>query len=220
MSRFLIAVWSLESHVNPNLAVSTALRDAGHEVAFYAGPKAASEIEENGFLVFPFRALREDIATVQFAALLEEQRNARKLSQHFSLLLVGQLVPQIDDLNQIIDTWSPDVLITDMAMVAPFAILQDLRRVRVAVLSHVGYCMVPGPQGPVPGRALPPRDTLVARLRAQATTSVANFITRDVPKAIDATRRSYGLAATGLRITELHPRTELLLIPSVPELGL
>ncbi len=218
MSRFLLAVWSLESHVNPNLALAAALRDAGHQVAFYAGAKATPEIEQNGFQVFPFERLNEKIASAQFAALLEDQKNARKLSQHFSDLLVSQLDPQVEDLNAILDTWHPDVLVTDMAMVAPFAILHDLGRVRVAVLSHVGYCMLPGAQGPVPGRAMPPRLSRGSKLRAWAIQSAANFITREVPRAIDAARLRYGLKPTRRRVTEWHSRAGLLLIPSVQEL--
>jgi UDP:flavonoid glycosyltransferase YjiC (YdhE family) len=216
MSRFLLAVWSLESHVNPNLAVGSALRKAGHEVAFYAGPKATPEIGKNGFRVFPFQALREDLASPQFEALLESQGSARTLSRIFADLLISQLVPQVDDLNAIIENWRPDVLVTDMAMVAPFAILHDLGKVRVAVLSHVGYCMVPGAQGPIPGRALPPRITPQARFQAWVIQTVANFMTRKVPQRIDAIRKQYGLSPTGLRITELHARAGLLLIPSFP----
>ncbi len=218
MARFLLAVWSLESHVNPNLAVASALRTAGHEVAFYAGPQAALAIAAQGFPIFPFEALREDLAAVHFAALLEDQGSARKLSQHFAEILVAQITPQVDDLNRIIRDWKPDVLVTDMAMVAPFAILHELAKVPVAVLSHVGYCMLPGPDGPIPGRVLPPRRSGLLRLRAWAIQSAANFLTRQVPIAVDAARQRFGLPPTGLRVTQWHARTGLLLIPSIPEL--
>ena len=218
MSRFLLAVWSLESHVNPNLAVGTALRERGHEVAFYAGPKAARELEEREFRVFPFQKVSEEMASAQFALLLEDQGNARKLTQAFSDVLLSQLVPQVEDLADIIDTWRPDVLVTDMAMVAPYAILHEWKKIPVAVLSHVGYCMVPGPEGPIPGRAMPPRTSFAARLQAALVHRVADWITRGVPKEIDRVRKHYGLDPTGMRVTQLHARVNALLIPSIAEL--
>lgn len=217
MSRFLLAVWSFETHVDPNLALAEALRKKGHEVAFYAGCRAGAEAMALGFEVWPFDALSEELADLHVEGILRERRRPRFLRRHWFDFLLSQVTAQMEDLERIVAEWRPDAIVSDMAMLAPFAILQERLQLPVAVLSHVGYCMVPGPQGPIPGRAMPPRRTALGRARGWLNSAAVNFVMREVPRAIDELRTVYGLKKVGLRITEFHART-LLLIPSAAEL--
>jgi UDP:flavonoid glycosyltransferase YjiC (YdhE family) len=218
MPRFLFAVWSFETHVDPFIAVASALRDQGDQVAFYAGPRAGSDANAQGFRVFPFTAVSEKLADAHVAGILADRRSPRKLGQRWYDFLISQLPAQYNDLVHIVREWHPDVIVSDMAMLAPFVAVQESKRVPVAVLSHVGYCMSPGPQGPVPGRAFPPDRTGMTAVRAKITRSLSAFVTRSVPRGIDAFRSSVGLKPTGLRVVDYYGRAPLFLIPTVPEL--
>ncbi len=218
MARFLITVWSFETHLEPNFAVADALTKAGHEVAFYCGFRGAREAVALGFQAFPFHSLSEEVADRNVAGILESRKRPWKTGKYWSNFLVSQMTNQVEDLQAILRDWHPDVLIADMTMLAPFTILHELEKVPVAVLSHVGYCMYPGLEGPVAGRAMPPRRTARERLRAWIIAALANYVTREVPRGIDRMRRRYGLDPLRLRVVEYHGTVPLLLIPTVPEL--
>ena len=218
MSPFLLAVLSFETHVGPFLAVATALRDHGHEVAFYAGPRASQDIAAQGLRIFPFRSLSEELADSYVAGIVADRRSPRRLKQHWYNFLVSQLREQIEDLQSIADSWQPDVVVSDMALLGPFVALGDLTGIPIAVLSHVGYSMSPGPQGPVAGRAFPPDRKGFAVFQARLARAIADFVTRDVPRGIDAFRRNMGLEPLGLRVVQYYNRVALCLVPTVAEL--
>ena len=53
-ARYLLCCWPFPGHVNPNVAVARALRERGHDVAFYTGEEARATIEGQGFEVHGF----------------------------------------------------------------------------------------------------------------------------------------------------------------------
>src|SRR5687767_2563965 len=57
MARLLLCVWPWPSHYFPMLAIAGALRERGHEVAFYTGARAREAVQGEGFACFPFQAV-------------------------------------------------------------------------------------------------------------------------------------------------------------------
>lgn len=218
MAKFLLAVWSFDTHLDSFLSVGSALREHGHEVAFYAGPHAAAEVTSLGFRVFPFENVDESLAERSVAGILADRARPPRLRQHWHDFLIAQLPGQFEDFKRLTAKWRPDVIVCDMVMLAPFVSLQDLGFAPTAVLSHVGYCMSPGPRGPVSGGAFPPERKGIQRLRAAVTRSIANLVTSNIPSGIDSFRKSLGLPAQELRVVEWYARAALYLIPSAREL--
>ena len=60
--RFLITLWPFTGHLLPQLSIAIALRERGHEVAFYTGEDARGTIDQAGFELFPFERIDEERA--------------------------------------------------------------------------------------------------------------------------------------------------------------
>ena len=58
--RFLITLWPFTGHLLPQLSIANALRERGHEVAFYTGEDARGTIDQEGFELFPFERIDEE----------------------------------------------------------------------------------------------------------------------------------------------------------------
>ena len=54
MARFLVTCWPFVGHLYPQISVAFALRERGHDVAFYTHESARSIVEGEGFTLFPF----------------------------------------------------------------------------------------------------------------------------------------------------------------------
>ena len=87
MARFLITSWPFPGHIYPQIAIALALRERGHECAFYSGAKIAGVLESEGFRLFPFVKLDEDkVYETLFSpdrpsrCLDESNRSANRLS--------------------------------------------------------------------------------------------------------------------------------------------
>ena len=48
MSRFLITLWPFTGHLLPQMSIAVALRERGHEVAFYSGEAVRETVEAEG----------------------------------------------------------------------------------------------------------------------------------------------------------------------------
>jgi UDP:flavonoid glycosyltransferase YjiC (YdhE family) len=60
--RFLFTLWPFTGHLLPQIAIAQALRERGHEVAFYSGEAVRHHVEGQGFTFFPFQRLDQEIA--------------------------------------------------------------------------------------------------------------------------------------------------------------
>jgi UDP:flavonoid glycosyltransferase YjiC (YdhE family) len=58
-SRVLFTAWPFPGHLFPQIAVAQALRQQGHDVAFYTGAEGARIAAAEGFTCFPFRQVDE-----------------------------------------------------------------------------------------------------------------------------------------------------------------
>src|SRR5438552_11285146 len=149
MSRFLLACWPFVGHVNPYLSVALALRERGHEVAFYTSQRARPTIEAESFSVFPFQQVDEDYVW-QIVRLMETgapigQQSVRAGLRTFQDWLVGTMPGQIADLLPVIRDWRSDVLVAETAMWGSLLVLGETTDVPVAILSTLLGCLVPGP---------------------------------------------------------------------------
>ncbi|WP_204032376.1 glycosyltransferase, partial [Micromonospora qiuiae] len=105
MARFLVTCWPFEGHVFPQLSIATALRERGHEVAFYTGEKARPTIEQAGFPVFAFNRVPAD--HWQVVQDMERRRNTRRQSRRvayeaFRHWLVESIPDQVADLEPVL----------------------------------------------------------------------------------------------------------------------
>jgi MGT family glycosyltransferase len=216
MARFLATTWPFAGHIHPNIAIASALRARGHEVAFYTGAAARPSVEGEGFACFSFGQVDE--ARVNWLITSPEgilsHPPPRRLKAMWREWVLESVPAQLADLEPILDEWRPDAIICDPAMWAPYLILHEARRLPVAIFTLVAACLLPGRDGPIPGFPLPRPRTLPQRLRAAALRRLAQLFLADVRRGANALRRARGLAPIGCSVTQLAGRMPLYLVPS------
>jgi MGT family glycosyltransferase len=224
MSRFLITCWPFVGHLYPQISVAHALRERGHEVAVYSHESVRSVVEGEGFALFPFE--RVDAQRYERIHRLEAEVPAtqpkyRTLSVAMTAyrdMLAGSIHEMVADLQPIVRTWRPDVIVTDPALWASILVVWELTGVPVALLTQMIGSMIPGPDAPPWGPGLPPPRTLRTRLLSRAVRLGTDVVAYNMRRNVDRIRASYGLSSMGCSVNEFTGRLPLYLIPSVPEL--
>jgi UDP:flavonoid glycosyltransferase YjiC (YdhE family) len=110
--RVLMSALPSLGHVNPCLAVATALRSAGHEVRLATAPGFASQVRAAGFpqVNLGFDLPRPgDVLTP-------------RLAQRLYGLLIDSFGFWVEDLREQVEEWAPDVLVHDWSEVAGVAV--------------------------------------------------------------------------------------------------
>jgi MGT family glycosyltransferase len=217
MARFLFTVWPFAGHVHPNVAIARALAARGHEAAFYTGSSIASALESERLRVFPFHALNEERVTrtvQELDALSLEWRKARARKAMIRDWFLGTVDAQLQDIGAIVKQWQPDALVCDPAMWGPILVLHETTRVPLAVMSYVAACMLPGPEGPILGVALPKATGAVSRIGRRALRVVERLVAADVRRGADQIRARHGLAPMGSSVTAYGGRMPLYLVPT------
>ena len=224
MARFLVTCWPFVGHLYPQISVAHALRDRGHDVAFYTHESARAVVEGEGFTLFPFvhvdQGRYERIHALE-AEVPPTQPKFRTLSvamQAYRDMLAGSIPEMLADLRPIIDTWSPDVIITDPALWASILGAWELTGVPVALLTQMIGSMIPGPDAPPWGPGLPPPRTFGTRLLSRAAQVAVDIVAFNMRRNVNRIRAQYGLRPMGCSVNEFTGRLPLYLIPSVPEL--
>jgi UDP:flavonoid glycosyltransferase YjiC (YdhE family) len=121
-SRFLFTTWPVVSHFHPLVGIAAALRDRGHDVAFYTGPSARATIDAQGFTYFPFGHVDTKDAGSWFGAESPrgEQRTRRQTPRTqyraFRNWVVETIPAQIADLQPLVAEWQPDVVVSEPSM--------------------------------------------------------------------------------------------------------
>lgn len=219
MARFLLAAWPFAGHLYPQIAIAHALRDKGHECAFYTGKHASRVLKDEGFVHFPFDHVPED--RIYDLLLADEQGRwkwqvLRSLRGTLREWLVDSVPQQLADLAPVLRSWNPDVIGTDPTFWAPLLVLHEKYRLPVAVCSFVPLCMLSGPGIPPFGLGLPRPRTWFARF----ANSVANQVLArggGFRSAVNAIRNRYELPPLAVSVTEHAGTMPLYLIPSAPE---
>jgi MGT family glycosyltransferase len=215
MSSFLFATWGFGSHVDPFLAVAKAVRKAGHDVSIYTDSEHRPEVESIGCNFLPFNELSQSSAEEIIDGVIRNRRRPWRLWQYWRQFLVDTIPLQVADLRHYLALSHADVLVSDIALWGPLAVLRETEQIPVAVLSHVGLCLEPGgTAGPVPGGAMPPRRNGLQRFRASVREALALPAARDARRRVNAIRAQYNLPPLSLRMTQMVGTMDLYLIPA------
>ncbi len=222
-SRFLFTCWPFLGHVLPQISIATALRESGHEVAFYSGESARGYVALEGHELFPFERVDEETAhrnvtDVETWAGRPGRRRPRRLARAMRDWLVETIPDQVADLQQVQRTWRPDVLVTDLSMWAPIVILWESMPIPVALSSTFMGPLIPGRDAPPWGFGLPPPRTPASRLRAAAITAVMDMLARGSRRRINELRAGQGLGPLGCSVNEFTGRLPLYLVGNIPAL--
>jgi hypothetical protein len=224
MARFLFTVWPFAGHLHPGIAIGHALHARRHEVAFYTGESARSQIEAEGFRFFPFKRIEEKrisaLASSEFPvcpSLWQRLQSARKLQAKFREWLLDTVPQQVEDIDAVSAVWQPDILICDLAFWSPFLVLHDTRQIPVAVLSILAACLLPGPDAPAWGQGSPRPRNGTMRLRSKVERALVRWLFVGFRANVNAMRRRYTLPSIHCSVTEFAGQMQLYLMPSTPE---
>jgi UDP:flavonoid glycosyltransferase YjiC (YdhE family) len=222
MGRFLITCWPFLGHVQGQISIAIALRDRGHDVAFFTGESVRSTVEGEGFTVFPYGHVSEDrayevIRTMEMGAP-SGRGSSRLVLRTFSDWLVDTVPEQVADLQPILESWRPDAIVTDLSMWGPILVLWETARIPVALSSTFMGPLIPGRDAPPPGLGLPSPRTIWTRLLSRTVAMVIDRFAWGLRRRVDGVRARYGLAPLGCSVNAFTGRLPLYLVPSLPEL--
>jgi UDP:flavonoid glycosyltransferase YjiC (YdhE family) len=219
--KVLFNCWPFEGHTFNSVAVANALRERGHEVAFYTGTDLQPTLEAAGLQVFPFRRLTPDhwLQVHDSESKVSKRGQSYRVEhQTFRHWLVESIPYQVDDLIEIIGEWQPDVLVSDVTMWGPITVLHDLGIVPVAITPWILGPLIPGPDAPAWGFGLPRPRTLPQRALRGTLNKVTDIVATGVRRRVDAIRAQYGLPALGCSINAATARLPLFIVGNLPEL--
>ncbi|HUO71715.1 MAG TPA: glycosyltransferase, partial [Solirubrobacteraceae bacterium] len=220
--RFLITLWPFTGHLLPQLSLAIALRERGHEVAFYSGASVRETVNELGFELFEFQRVSEQRAFESMRAVDTGDRRSRPGGGRLLPILRGWLVDtipeQVADLRGVLARWRPDAIATDLSLWSPIVVLWEAERIPVALSSTFMGPLIPGPDAPAFGFGLrPPRSTL-ARAGMRALTELTELAGTPMRRRVDALRSQYGLGPIGESVNRYTARLPLYLVGNIPEL--
>lgn len=224
MARFLVTCWPFVGHLYPQISVAQALRDLGHDVAFYSHESSRLVVQGEGFRLFPFvhvdqqRYERIHALEAKVPATQPKHQTLSVAMKAYRDMLAGSITEQVADLEQIFSSWHPDVLITDPAMWGPILVLWEKTGIPVALSSTMMGSLIPGPDAPPWGPGLPPPRNLRTRLLARAAGVAVDIIAHNMRRHVNRIRAQYGLGPMGCSVNAYTGRLPLYLIPSIPEL--
>jgi UDP:flavonoid glycosyltransferase YjiC (YdhE family) len=221
MSRFLFTVWPFPGHLHPNFAIAHTLKEAGHEVAFYTGTKAASRVEKEGFLCFPFKQVDEkrvERTVFSLRSVPSLLKNPFTMIGIYRSWLLDTVPNQVEDLDNLLLQWPPHVIVCDPTFWGPILILHETGKIPVAISSFIPGCMIPGPDAPPWGLGLPSPRSLGKRLLARMVGGATDLLSLSFRRVVNGLRARYDLPPLACSVNAFTSRLPLYLIPSVPEL--
>lgn len=224
MARFLITCWPFVGHLYPQMSVAHALRERGHDVAFYSHRSTRAVVEGERFTLFPFdhvderRFERIHALEAKVPATQPTYRTLAVAMRAYRDMLADSIPEQVADLQPIISCWRPDVLITDLALWGPILVMWEMTGIPVALSSTMMGSMIPGPDAPPWGPGLPPPRTFPTRLLARVTQVGVDLVAQRLRRHLNSIRAQYGLRPMGCSVNAFTGRLPLYLIPSLPEL--
>jgi MGT family glycosyltransferase len=219
--RILFACWPFEGHVFPQMAIATKLRERGHDVAFYTGPRLQPVVEAEGFHVFPFRRVPQTSWERVHSA--EQRTDGKRQSlrvehQAFRDWLVETIPGQVTDLQEVIAEWRPDVLASDVSMWGPSLILNDLGPMPVALAPTILGPLIPGPDAPAWGFGLRPPRNATGRVLRTLLNRGTDLVAAGLRRRINEIRAEYGLSPLQVSVNAAMGRLPLFLVGNVTEM--
>lgn len=220
MNRFLFTTWPFPGHFFAQIAIADALRERGHQCAFYTGIQACRVLEDETFKCFPFKHLDEEKL---YQVMFSQQRGSWEWKEIFrfqatlSRWLLDTIPQQVQDLEAVLTNWRPDVIVCDPTMWSPILIFHEKLGIPVAVSSFVPACMLPGPDAPPFGLGLPPPHKLWTRLLALAVRTATDVLGVNFRRTANGLRQRYGLRPLTTSVSAHTGQMPLYLVPSAPE---
>jgi MGT family glycosyltransferase len=215
--RFLITLWPFTGHLLPQMSIAIALRERGHEVAFFSGGAVRDMVEGEGFEFFGFDRLDQERAFRNMRAVESGTRPGRLLPV-FRDWLVETIPDQLADLRPVLAHWQPDVIATDLSLWAPVVVLWEAERIPVALSSTFMGPLIPGPDAPPWGLGLRPPRTTLGRAAATALTRVTELVASGLRRRVDEIRADNGLPPLGESVNRYTARLPLQVVGNVRRL--
>jgi MGT family glycosyltransferase len=214
VSRFLVTLWPFTGHLLPQMAIAVALRERGHEVAFFSGEAVRERVESERFELFAFERLDQERAFRNMRAI-EAGSRIRPVLRDW---LVETIPDQLTDLRGVLDRWQPDVIATDLSLWGPIVVLHEAEPVPVALSSTFMGPLIPGPQAPAWGFGLPRPRTARARRLNCAITRLTELAGRGLRRRVDEIRAEHGLGPLPEAVNRYTARLPLYLVGNIREL--
>jgi MGT family glycosyltransferase len=214
MSRFLITLWPFTGHLLPQMGIAGALRERGHEVAFFSGEAIRETVEGQGFELFAFERVDEERAFGNTRAI-EAGGRIRPVLRDW---LVETIPDQLTDLRSVLGRWPPDVIATDLSLWGPIVVLHEAEPIPVALSSTFMGPLIPGPDAPAWGLGLPAPRTARARALNGAIARLTEFAGRSLRQRVDEIRAEHGLGPLPEPVNRYSARLPLYLVGNVREL--
>lgn len=215
-ARFLFTAWPFQGHVFPQVALAHELRRRGHECAFYTGRRLSEVVRADGFTCFPFHHLDEDRLDAMMAARPAEPwqpRNVLPMGRLFREWLLETIPRQLEDLDEILPQWRPDVIGTDPTMWGSVLVLHESVPIDVAICSFIPACALPGPDAPPFGPGLRRPTTMLDRLSERVVRQGLALTGRLSRRMVNEIRRGRGLPPIDVTPAEYTGRMPLYLVP-------
>jgi len=213
----LFTVWPYATHLHPFIALAREARSRGHAVAFYTGGDALRLLEREGFDCYPFRDVDWGRVARTVDDLIAGRKRPSAMRRLWPTFLVETVPAQVRDLEAVLAGWPADALVCDIAMWAPILILRERIGIPVIAFSHVAHCILPGPDGPIQGIALPRRRSAWRALCAGMAAHAANLVTARTRRRANALRSQFGLAPLDMSVNCFTGTLPLYLVPGAPE---
>jgi MGT family glycosyltransferase len=220
--RFLITLWPFTGHLLPQMSIAMALRERGHEVAFFSGEAVRATVEGEGFEFFPFQRLDQERAFRSMRAVDTGDRRSRpgggRLLPILRDWLVETIADQLSDLRAVLARWRPDVIATDLSLWGPILVLWEAERIPVALSSTFMGPLIPGPDAPAFGLGLRPPGTPRSRMAARALTRLTELAATPMRRRVDEIREANGLPPLGDSVNRFTGRLPLYIVGNIREL--
>jgi MGT family glycosyltransferase len=220
--RFLFTLWPFTGHLLPQMSIALALRERGHQVAFYSGEAARSTVEGEGFEFFGFERVDQEHAFQNMRAIETTDKQARLrgrgLLRIFRDWLVETIPDQLADLHGVLGRWRPDAIATDLSLWGPIVVLHESQPVPVALSSTFMGPLIPGPDAPPWGFGLRPPRAPWTRAAARAVTRVTELAGTGLRRRVDQIRAEHGLPPLGESVNRYTARLPLYLVGNIREL--
>jgi MGT family glycosyltransferase len=214
VSRFLVTLWPFTGHLLPQMAIAGALRERGHDVAFFSGEAVRERLESEGLELFAFERLDQERAFRNMRAI-EAGGRIRPVLRDW---LVETIPDQLSDLRPVLEHWRPDVIATDLSLWGPIVVLHESEPIPVALSSTFMGPLIPGPDAPAWGFGLPAPGTARARALGSAITRLTEFAGRVLRRRVDEIRAEHGLGPLPEPVNRYTARLPLYLVGNVREL--
>jgi MGT family glycosyltransferase len=141
----------------------------------------------------------------------------RQTEAFYLEMITSTVESQVEDLQQVLASFQPDVLVTDPFVWAPVLVLRETQATPVAVLSFFGGSMVPGPDAPPPGLGLPSPRNWRSKTTSLLVRSVLGLATSGIRRACEKIRRRYGLPPLNEPYFATASRVPLHMVTCSPE---